>query len=54
MPDDSPFAQLLSVIRKKTIRIGESSHWITSKKCAHLAMAAILELRAKGFHIVKS
>ena len=31
-----------------------SPHWITRKKCAHLAMAVILELRAKGFHIVKS
>lgn len=29
------------------------SHWITPKECAHLAMAVILELQAKGFEIVK-
>ncbi len=30
-----------------------SPHWITGKECAHLTMAIILELQAKGFEIVK-
>ncbi len=31
-----------------------SPHWIRSEECAHLAMAVILELQARGFQIVKT
>jgi hypothetical protein len=30
-----------------------SPDWIKPKECAHLALAVILELQAKGFQIVK-
>lgn len=31
-----------------------SPDWITPKECAHLTMAIVLELQAKGFKIVKT
>ena len=31
-----------------------SPDWIKPKECAHLALAVILELQAKGFQIVKN
>jgi hypothetical protein len=33
--------------------IWRSPDWIKPKECAHLALAVILELQAKGFQIVK-